>query len=417
MQFRSQRVSGDGENFSMPTTSTLRHINQTRVLHAVRANGAMSRAEIARDLKMMRSTAGNLVDTLIGEGLLRMVETDQTAMPRRDIGRPAMRVELNPARAHFLGAEVGVGYIHLVAIDLQSSLVLSAHEEIPITTQTPERSLEVLSRLVSYALTNGVPPESVEGLGISLPGPLDHDGYLARAPFLGWERIPFLDMVREWIPGIENVRGENDANAFAFSELLRQPSDLPNDVVFVWLDAGVGGAVCSGGKLRRGGHGHAGEFGHFYIGENELQVRTPLKGSLESFVGRDATLQRYRFLGGTARGIEDLVEHITEGNETALACLEIWSQSLARGLATITCCFDPTSIVVGGPMSVLLGLCHEETGERLRSHLLASSSVPDILISASGPDGAAIGCAYALAADFLEFDDGLVFGGTRSEYA
>jgi len=75
---------------SMP--SAVRHINQTRVLRLLQAAGPLSRAEIARRLEIMRSTAGSLVVQLKDAGALRDVSGFGGDARERLVGRPGARV-------------------------------------------------------------------------------------------------------------------------------------------------------------------------------------------------------------------------------------------------------------------------------------------------------------------------------------
>lgn len=399
----------------MSTPAAIRHINQTRLLHALRANGPMSRAEIARELKMMRSTAGNLVETLLQEDYLRLTAEDSDSMRPRDVGRPGMRVELNPVKAHFLGADVGVGYVRVVLTDLQSTLVGSRHAELGRESQTPDEAARVLCDLVTEALDSADAHRTVQGLRVSVPGLVDHDGGVRRAPILGWNRVPFLDLIRARLPQIANIRIENDANAFALAELLRRDARRPNDVLFLWLDAGVGGAIFADGKLQRGGRGYAGEFGHVYVGENDIETGAPIPGSLESFIGRDALLQRFRHFGGRAQTLADFAGAVEGGDPVAARCLGDWSRALARGLSSLASAFDPERIVIGGPLASLLHLCLDDTRKALGDFVYDPRLAPELVVSDTGPEGAAIGCALSLGVEYLELDEGLVFGRLRPE--
>lgn len=397
----------------MPVPAAVRHINQTRLLHALRKGGPMSRAQIARRLEVMRSTAGSLVSELLDEGVIREIEAGEGYAGPRAIGRPGTLVELNPAHAHFLGAEIGVGIVRLVAIDLQSQVVRSHAVDMAATTQTPENTADVLADLVSEMLRGDRAIPNIHGLCISVPGLIDRSGVVRRAPILHWESVPFLDLMRERLPALAAIQGENDANAFAMAELLGAENAIPDNALFLWLDAGVGGAILAGRKLYRGQHGYSGEFGHMFVGDNPLAGRTPLSGSLESFVGRDSLLDRYARSGGRHTDIAGFLTDFDAGNSAAVECSRVWSAALARGLATLTSAFDPAQFVIGGPMSEILARYIVPTREALSEMLFSPTLAPDIVISAKGGAGAAIGCALMLSHSFLEVDEAVVFGGTK----
>lgn len=386
----------------MPTLAAIRQMNRARLLAALWRRGAMTRAEIARELDVMRSTAGSLVATLLDEGFLR--EGPDMAQAPREIGRPGTRVELNAAKAHFLGADVGVGSIRVVLLDLQSRTVSARQATFAPLQEPPERTLDRLADLVADILRTDGARQGVQGLCVSVPGPVDLDGVLWRAPMLGWFRVPVREMICRRLPDLAEIRVENDANAFALQAILRSVEPMPDDALFLWIDAGVGGAIWAGGRLHRGHRGCAAEFGHLYVGENAVASGSPLPGSLESFVGRLGILQRYREASGGDATLAEYLTHLAQGSDPARACLRTWSDALARGLAALTSAFDPAQIMIGGPMAALLPHAMEETREALTRCLVDPALAPEIVATPADPDSAAIGCALALTRDFIALE-------------
>ena len=97
--------------------SAVRHINEVRILDTLYRQGSASRADLARELGLMRSTVGNLVAGLIGQALVE--ETELTgATPNGRTGRPGQLLQLNPGHSAFIGADLGVGHLSVVAVDL-----------------------------------------------------------------------------------------------------------------------------------------------------------------------------------------------------------------------------------------------------------------------------------------------------------
>src|SRR4051794_9224610 len=94
--------------------------NETRALAALFRAGALSRAALARDLGLTRSTTGALVLGLTEAGLARersdMAEDDPDSEGR--VGRPGILVEIEGNGGFFLGAYIGVNWIATVAVDL-----------------------------------------------------------------------------------------------------------------------------------------------------------------------------------------------------------------------------------------------------------------------------------------------------------
>ncbi|MFV0385539.1 hypothetical protein, partial [Paracoccus sp. (in: a-proteobacteria)] len=71
------------------TPRTIRQINRHRAIRLLMREGRASRAGVARDLEMMRSSAGSLVEELLSEGALRPIDAEGGGQ-----GRPAQYFEL-----------------------------------------------------------------------------------------------------------------------------------------------------------------------------------------------------------------------------------------------------------------------------------------------------------------------------------
>jgi predicted NBD/HSP70 family sugar kinase len=392
----------------MSQPSAIRHINQARVLGALLAHGPMSRAELARALDMMRSTAGNLASALLSEGMLA---DDVDASPRGgEVGRPGTRLDLNPRHSFFCGADIGVGYVRLVLIDLKAGRAGARLWQGGARLSPPEAAGKLAELLPGLLEEAQVPDGALRGLCVAVPGLTDTEGRVRRAPILGWTDVPFLDLVRERLPGLATVIAENDANAFAVAEMHRLRAGGLRNALFLWLDAGVGGAILAGGRLIRGEHGFAGEFGHIFVGEDTLSAGAPLPGTLEGVVGREALLARHRSLGGEASDIAEFRAAVARGEGPACDALAAWAGALARGIADLTSVLNPGTVVLGGRVAPLFLDCGEAVRAAVGRSLLPGTPIPTIEVSPTGADAAALGSALLLHRSFLEIDEDLVFG-------
>ncbi len=392
---------------SMPRA--VRHINETRVLEALFRSGAMSRADLARSLHLTRSTAGNLVAGLVGLGLL----LEDTAEAGGRIGRPGAQVRLNGPHAVFLGAVIGIGHLVVVALDLAANPVGRASRSFDPERADPAAVVAALAALTRSIIAALPPGQALRGLGVAIPGLLDQRGNIVRAPILGWRDVPILALLEAALPDLPLIAVENDANAFAAADRYHAGAAAAADAIYMLLDAGVGGGIVSDGALLRGHDRHAGEIGHIIVGDHGFAPKTALPGSLESFVGREAVLGRHRVHGGTADTIEAFDRDLGDRRPAALATLAEWSHYLGRGIATLVSVLNPATIVMGGPLSVLLRHDPASLDASVRRHLLANHPIPGLVVSALGPDGAAIGAASMLHRDMLALDEELVFNGRR----
>lgn len=390
---------------SMP--KAVRHINETRVIQALFRDGPMSRAELGRRLSLTRSTAGSIITQLVHQGLVQ----ERAAMDSSDskIGRPGLLVSLRGDHAHFLGAEIGVENLRMLALDFAGQIVWKSCIKYEDGTD-PEAVLRVLQRSVSAFRAEHRADAHIEGLCVTVPGLLTLDGSVLSTPILGWTNTEAKDLFSAGLSDVGDVLVENDANAFATAETYLNGKDSIGTSLFIFMDSGVGGGLIADGRLVHGQHGFAGEVGHIPVGEQGYAISSVVPGSFESYVGKDALLNRIRHYGGDAKDIAALADKFRAGDAAARATVAEWARWLARGLAILVATLDPGRIVLGGECAELAKLCLSEIEAHLSAMLLKGRPLPDIEVSKFGQEAVSLGAACMLHRSSFTVDSSLVFG-------
>jgi predicted NBD/HSP70 family sugar kinase len=395
---------------SMPRA--VRHINEVRILDSLYRHGVMTRADLARELGLMRSTVGNLVAGMAEQGLILENEVSG-ATPAGRTGRPGQAVQLNPAHAVFIGIDIGVGHMSVVAVDLSGRPFESRSVALEPKAGEVAQTVHAVVAAVRTMFKQLPDQQAIRGICLTVPGLVDHDGAVLRAPVLGWSAVPIRRLVAarlKW-PGVLAL--ENDANAFAAAELFGRSPAAYADALFVYLDAGIGGGLVSQGKLLRGHSGYAGEIGHIHLGEHGFDPLAPVQGSFESYVGRNAVLARFRHHGGNGSTLEAFIQALTSQVPAALRTISEWAWWMGRGIASLISVLDPVRIVLGGPVAALYAHVEQQVVESIERHLVLASSLPSIEISKLGADACAIGGAMILHQRLLSFDERIVYGGSN----
>lgn len=198
----------------------------------------------------------------------------------------------------------------------------------------------------------------IKGIGISAPGIVQKDGFMLTAgairPLYGENFKQKLERVTS-LP----VTVENDANAVAIAEKwIGNAIDLENYLCLV-LGTGVGGGIVINGKVYRGSHGMAGEFGWMMIDklpetgnleEVSINKRTAIVGGLVRLYNEAQQEQTQEQVApvSDAREIFTLAEN---GDALATAITNQFFVDLSVGLVNLISCFDPDAILIGGGVS------------------------------------------------------------------
>ena len=117
----------------MAVNNRLRLDNVIRILEVLWHRPEKSRADLARDLRLDRSTVGIIADRLLDIGLIREEQFRKTG-PRG--GRPPLHLTITPGTAYTIGVELTVPHIRLVAVDLAGDRL--GEIDLPIDSYGPD---------------------------------------------------------------------------------------------------------------------------------------------------------------------------------------------------------------------------------------------------------------------------------------
>jgi predicted NBD/HSP70 family sugar kinase len=382
----------------------VRRHNLGVVLRHVAEHGPRSRAAIAQETGLNKTTVSSLVGELIEFGLVRETEVEL----RGTVGRPALPVELSGRRVVGLGLELGVDFLAVRAADLTGD---ERHREL-VTTDNRGRPvddvLDELARLAGDAIAAVRAQDLLTaGAVIALPGLVASDGRLLVAPNLGWTGVSVPELLAERLgrPPFP-IEAENEANLGALAELWEGAGREFDDFVYISGELGVGAGLIMGGELFRGAHGFGGELGHTTVDPEGDLCACGSRGCLETRVALGALLRAAGLDPGARVG--DLAERAQAGDERVLEVLGDAGRWLGVGVASAANLLNPGGVVVGGYFATLApwlmpGL-REELDERVLS---AEWDAPRIVTSALGAEAAVRGAsAQALRRVFA--DPGLV---------
>ena len=389
----------------MANQTLVRHVNERRLLTVLRVEGAQPRAALARRLSLTRAAVTSMVDDLSQRQLVREIASPK-GLPQgnRDVGRPGINVGLNPAGAHFLGVEIGVGVLRFALFNLSAEVVDT--ETVPLPQgPSPASVVALVAKKLGTLRDQAFYHESIRAIGVTVPGLVRSDGYVVNLPILGWKDVNLAQLLRLKIDVPCYL--ENNANAAAFGEIYSTPRANDAVVVYLKLGTGCGGAVIVNNRLLRGADGLGAEFGHIRIESDGPLCSCGQRGCLETFVNLRA-LQRYLTHEDFDELHSDLklpgkaAKLIAGGDTVANQAIDELAGHLARGLVNITNIFNPGEIVLGGAMLPILPQICAAMAEQIGRGIVPGMTMPVLTVSSLGEFECAIGAAAT--AHHEEFD-------------
>ncbi|MFF8836558.1 ROK family protein [Streptomyces sp. NPDC015130] len=203
----------------------------------------------------------------------------------------------------------------------------------------------------------GPGPRPVLGVGVAMPGPLDHRaGMPGRVTgFPSWDGYPVRDELARRL-GLPVVL-DKDTNAAALGLALRPGA--PGSFAYVHLGTGLGAGLVLGGAPLRGARTGAGELGHQAVQLDGPPCDCGGRGCLEvlclAAVARGELPGAARILGAGAANLVRLldIDQVLLGGRVVLGAPEVFADGVREVLARLGL---PTPVAVASaPQAVAVG--------------------------------------------------------------
>ena len=359
----------------------LRSGNRMRVIDVLRQRGAVSRAQIARDAGLSRTTVGSLVADLMADGYVTERAMDDG--PRGpEGGRPGVLVALDRSAGALVGIDFGHRHLRVVVADIARDRTHGgdrARVVHPGRAQHPEAA-ELVHELLEGA---GVEPGRVLAGGMGLPAPVERPSGLVRSRKI----LPSLDDV-DAAGEMEQRLGypillDNDANAGALGEATFGAGAGARVMVYLRLSDGIGSGLVIDGRPFRGSRGFAGEIGHVLVDPDGPICRCGNRGCLEAVVAGPALVEPLRLSHGEL-GIAELLQLAAEGDRGCRRVIQDAARTVGRALASVCTILNPDVVVIGGDLAPAGELLLEPLREAVRTFAIPAAAdsvavVPGVL--------------------------------------
>ncbi|AYG63429.1 ROK family transcriptional regulator [Rhizobium jaguaris] len=369
--------------------------NRRVMIDALRVNGALSRADLARATRLTKQTVSNIIEELERDGLVTSMQT-----VRNGRGQPSTPYALVPEGAFAIGLQIDRHMTRAIAVDLVGNVLVRLEAKLP--SGGPTTGIRVILDLVAavrrrLAVIATQSEQRLVGLGAAMPGPFGLAGN-GDDPWMmeAWQKFPLLETLALGT-GLD-VSIQNDAAAATIAERMVGAAHGLDHAVCLYIGYGIGAGLILGGELYTGANGNAGEIGMALLSvggkSTPLEHRASL-ASLYQYLSFDpADPDIYAKIGDLVSA-ED--RRIVEWIEAAASDLR-WSVHLIETV------FDPQTVILcGSAPQILVDRLIAAMGPLLPS--LAERpdrTVPRLQVGMADPWSVALGAAAGPIS--LEFD-------------
>jgi predicted NBD/HSP70 family sugar kinase len=332
----------DLSDVELASSGTARRINRDIILQLIRTRQPISRAELARQSGLQRSTVSQIIEQLLAE---KWVCEGSTAVSQR--GRRPTLIRLNESLVA-LAVDIHPRQATIAMVDLNGRLI--SRSMAPLSRDagaSTDLILDAMSRMKA-----GLGGMSIEGIGISFPGRVDPDtDQFIFAPNLHWRDFDLKGAIEKRMKLSAHVA--NAAIACLLAQLTFHHDEGNRDAVLITTAEGVGGAIFANGSIITGHDGMAGEFGHISMDPRGPECACGQRGCWEVFASTRAALRYFRELQPQHRPVTfgELLNLAEEGNPHAGTALERQAREIGQGLRLVVAALSPAVVYIAGEVT------------------------------------------------------------------
>ena len=360
--------------------------NRRVIIEALRLNGALSRADLARATLLTKQTVSNLMEALEEEGLVIGEEA-----VRKGRGQPSTPYRLVAEGAFALGLQIDRHVTRAIGVDLLGNVLSRAEAALP--PDGPDSGVRVILDLIAGVRADLVKASAkaehrIAGLGIAMPGPFGveadgNDDWMMAA----WQAFPLIETLATGT-GLE-VGLQNDAAACATAERMLGAAHGLDHAVCIYLGYGLGAGLIFNGELYSGAHGNAGELGMALFSSGGKPAPVEHRASL-------ASLYQHLGLDPAQPDLNAIISALAESGDVRIkGWIEEAAEALRWTVHLIETVLDPQSVILtGGAPAVLVN----RLMERLLPLLPSIAARPDrnrprLVVGMTDPWAVALGAA------------------------
>lgn len=376
-------------------------INRTLILSSLRKHPRQTRAKLAADTGLTRSTVSNLIDELIQKDFIHEVGFEKSTGGRRGI-----QLELSPDGGAAIAIKINASSVQCALANLVGDILW--HRLVPISTTESVYVLGLCEQLIRDAISTNANVRRILGIGVGTTGLISEQGTVIYSKFMDWHNLNFRD---EWERTFNlPVSVDNEVSLAAFGENHYGNGTKDSHFMFIEIGYGLGAGIVINGQLFQGMDGFAGEVGYITL-LHDVDGGSPRTQTWESLVNIPAllcTTKRYIEAGIPTRlttetcTFENIVA-VAQDDEAVQCALAEMSRYLGMGLASLVNILDFPTFIIGGELgkqyAPYLNIVHEE----IKRHIVQfESRHVDIRISNLQPDACLMGAVAQVFDEILK---------------
>lgn len=319
-------------------------LHRQRVVHLLRTEGPLARADLADRLGLSRPSITAIVGELIDDGTL--VELDSRVEGPGYRGRPRKLLGCNPEARRVLAIWIDERRARVIIADATGNI---SHEgETPTAGRTPASVIRSIIRIAEKMIEDpaGGP---VAAVGICLPGFINSaTGFVVESKALGWSEVELGKPISRAL-GVPTAV-QDATQAMTLAETIAGAAQEVHSAVVLNCGGHVDVGLIIGGRPYAGATGVAGAIGHMPLAGSNAKCLCGRVGCVNASMSLHAMQPVAPQTEGVALRDIDLVAvaHDTSKNPQSQKIIDEVIDQIARTAILMEAVLDPEILILSG---------------------------------------------------------------------
>lgn len=325
----------------------IKEINKASIFQVVHDIGPVSRADIAKILKLTSATVSSNMAELIQDGIVREIGTGISSG-----GRKPVMVTIADSGVCFLGVDIHKDGVEAAVVSLTGRILASSEQ--PFQQENGDFEHDVLACI--RAVRSMATGQEIRSIGIGMHGIVDTTKSISVfAPAMSLRNFDLKTFIEreEHLP----VFVDNDANAMALGESWFGQAKQVKNYVFLNVGRGIGSGIVLNGEVFRGSRYAAGEIGHIRVADNGVKCVCGKYGCLDT-VATEYTVIRDT-ISAIHTGVKSEAAHLVNGDLSAIR-IETILEAAAAGDGCVLEILNKAGRYIGVAVSYLINILNPD---------------------------------------------------------
>lgn len=366
----------------------VRLTNQRLIIDLIRSKGLISRAELAKTIKLSAPSVSSIIESLLELDIIKEVGSGDLM----GSGRPPILLEFNRDFGYIICIDLATEDICIALGDLQGTIISEQHIFISLEKKIKKEIFnQIMDCIEGMLIQQKIPESRLKVICVGTPGIINKEtGFFQMAPrFENWDKLNIQQLMEEKFKA--KIIIMNDANLALIGENRYGAGISFRNLISLNIDVGIGAAIILNGSLYEGSRFAAGEIGYWISGLPQVNSEGQATWQhLDSVISLHSLKSKIQNMDNFLRGLE-------QNDPYYIEILNEMIKHLASAIANIIILLDVELIILAGEVNKL-GTWFLDPLNKLVNQLVP---LPTTIRNAELANRAGIYGGFSIASDYV----------------